>query len=229
MARGVHVRARSSIAKGQQGRRRPCHPALYGGRFRQLDRALLQTFATQCVLAIENARLFRDAERERTAAETALVDLRRAQDRLIQTEKLASLGQLTAGIAHEIKNPLNFVNNFAELSVDLLDELDDALRQGLPCNLARRSPSLAREQSGTDRPARPTGRQHRQEYAAHSAPAAGERTFGRSERVVVETLNLAYHGARAETPGFNITLRTAPRPGASARSSSTRTTSPGFC
>jgi hypothetical protein len=61
----------------------------------------------------------------RDAAEAALADLRRAQDRLIQSEKMASLGQLIAGIAHEIKNPLNFVNNFAGLSVELLDELKE--------------------------------------------------------------------------------------------------------
>ena len=57
----------------------------------------------------------------------SLEDLRAAQDRLIQTEKLASLGQLTAGIAHEIKNPLNFVNNFSALSLELVEELDDVL------------------------------------------------------------------------------------------------------
>ena len=56
----------------------------------------------------------------------SLDDLRKAQDRLIQSEKLASLGQLTAGIAHEIKNPLNFVNNFSALSRELVDELADA-------------------------------------------------------------------------------------------------------
>ena len=67
-------------------------------------------------MAIENARLFKNVE-------ASLDDLRTAQDRLVQTQKLASLGQLTAGIAHEIKNPLNFVNNFSGVSVELIDEL----------------------------------------------------------------------------------------------------------
>ena len=81
---------------------------------------LMKTFAAQSALAIENARLFNNVE-------TSLKDLRTAQDRLVQTEKLASLGQLTAGIAHEIKNPLNFVNNFSAVSVELIDELREAL------------------------------------------------------------------------------------------------------
>ena len=94
---------------------------------------LLQTFAAQSVLAIQNARLFEDVEARTRELAKSLEELRAAQERLIQTEKLASLGQLTAGIAHEIKNPLNFVNNFAALSIELIEELKPAIvsaRQG---------------------------------------------------------------------------------------------------
>ena len=97
------------------------------GEFPKHTVDLLQTFAAQSVLAIQNARLFESVEARTRDLAKSLEDLRTAQDRLIQTEKLASLGQLTAGIAHEIKNPLNFVNNFASLSAELTDELSETL------------------------------------------------------------------------------------------------------
>ena len=90
------------------------------GAFPQNIVDLVKTFAAQSAVAIENARLFHNVE-------ASLEDLRTAQDRLVQTEKLASLGQLTAGIAHEINNPLNFVNKFSAVSVELIDELREAL------------------------------------------------------------------------------------------------------
>ncbi len=84
---------------------------------------LVEAFATQSALAVRNAKAF---EELRVAHE----QLKATQANLIQAEKMASLGQLTAGIAHEIKNPLNFINNFAELSRELMDELGEAAAAG---------------------------------------------------------------------------------------------------
>src|SRR4029077_1884332 len=92
---------------------------------KQID--LVTTFADQAVIAIENVRLFESVEARTRELAQSLEELRAAQDRLVHTEKLASLGQLTAGIAHEIKNPLNFVNNFSAVSIELIDELREAL------------------------------------------------------------------------------------------------------
>src|SRR5262249_38167820 len=88
---------------------------------------LASTFADQAAIAIENVRLFNSVEARTRELVASLENLRATQDRLVQTQKLASLGQLTAGIAHEIKNPLNFVNNFSGVSVELIDELRQAL------------------------------------------------------------------------------------------------------
>jgi two-component system, NtrC family, sensor kinase len=95
---------------------------------RQIE--MVRAFADQAVIAIENSRLFEEVQARTRELAASLDDLRRAQDRLIQSEKLASLGQLTAGIAHEIKNPLNFINNYSALSRELIDELAEAIKGG---------------------------------------------------------------------------------------------------
>ena len=92
---------------------------------------LVQTFADQAVIAIENVRLFDEVQTRTRDLAKSLEELRTTQDRLVQTQKLALLGQLTAGIAHEIKNPLNFVNNFSGISAELIGELQDTLK-GMP-------------------------------------------------------------------------------------------------
>ena len=164
---------------------------------------LIKTFAAQSALAIENARLFQNIE-------ASLKDLRTAQDRLVQTEKLASLGQLTAGIAHEIKNPLNFVNNFSAVSVELIDELREAL---VGAHLDSKLRAEINEIADTLQGNLDKVVQHGKRADAivknmllHSRRGSGGHRSVDINALVDESLNLAYHGARAEKQGFNITL-----------------------
>ena len=146
----------------------------------------------------------------RDSAETALRDLQTAQDRLIQTEKLASLGQLTAGIAHEIKNPLNFVNNFSTLSKELVDELGDALK---PVALDDKKREELDELTHLLKGNLEKVFQHGQRADSivknmllHSREGSSERRPVDLNAIVEDSLNLAYHGARAEKREFNIRL-----------------------
>jgi signal transduction histidine kinase len=102
------------------------------GPFGKNQIELVETFADQAVIAIANVRLFDEVQARTRELAKSLDDLRTTQDRLVQTQKLASLGQLTAGIAHEIKNPLNFVNNFSALSAELIDEFQEVLEDASP-------------------------------------------------------------------------------------------------
>lgn len=172
---------------------------------------LVVDFARQAVIAIENTRLLRQL-RERTEALTRSLDnLRAAQDRLVQTEKLASLGQLTAGIAHEIKNPLNFVNNFSAVSAELTDELKDVLRHEKLSKKGREETdeltSLLKENLGKVVQHGKRADSIVKNMLLHSRQGSGEHRPVDINAVVDESLNLAYHGARAENTGFNITIR----------------------
>ena len=171
---------------------------------------LAESFADQAVIAIENVRLF-EAEQQRTRElARSLDDLRTAQDRLVQTEKLASLGQLTAGIAHEIKNPLNFVNNFSAVSVELIDELRVALDGGhldskLRAEIGEITDTL---QGNLDKVVQHGKRADAivKNMLLHSREGSGEHRPVDVNALVEESLNLAYHGARAEKQGFTITM-----------------------
>ena len=171
---------------------------------------LVTTFADQAVIAIENVRLFESVEARTRELTKSLEDLRTAQDRLVQTEKLASLGQLTAGIAHEIKNPLNFVNNFSAISVELIDELRQALAGANLDNKLRKEISEIADtlQGNLDKVVQHGKRADAivKNMLLHSRQSSGERRPIDINTLVEESLNLAYHGARAEKQGFNITL-----------------------
>jgi GAF domain-containing protein len=171
---------------------------------------LVTTFADQAAIAIENVRLFENVEARTRELAASLQDLRTAQDRLVQTEKLASLGQLTAGIAHEIKNPLNFVNNFSAVSVELIDELRQALAGA---NLDKKLQAEISEiadmlQGNLDKVVQHGKRADSivKNMLLHSRQGSGEHRPVDINAIVEESLNLAYHGARAEKQGFNITL-----------------------
>ena len=148
----------------------------------------------------------------RDAAEAALRDLQAAQARLIQAEKMASLGQLTAGIAHEIKNPLNFVNNFAGLSVELLDELKEtaaAAIAGLAEDERADIDEIVGMLTGNLEKIAEHGRRADgivKSMLEHSRGGSGERRAVDLNGLVEEALNLAYHGARAQNQNFNIAL-----------------------
>ena len=129
----------------------------------------------------------------------------------MQTEKLASLGQLTAGIAHEIKNPLNFVNNFSALSAELVDELNDVLKPAaLDDKIREEIDELTHMLKGNLEKVVQHGKRADsivKNMLLHSREGSGEHRPADINAIVEESLNLAYHGARAEKSGFNITLK----------------------
>jgi GAF domain-containing protein len=175
---------------------------------KQID--LITTFADQAAIAIENVRLFNELRKRTDDLSESLEDLRTTQDRLVQTQKLALLGQLTAGIAHEIKNPLNFVNNFSSVSSELIDELQDVLKR--PFDDKARAEIM--ELTNTLRGNLDKVVQHGKRADAivknmlqHSREGSGEHRPVDINALVEESLNLAYHGARAEKQGFNVALK----------------------
>ncbi len=193
---------------------------------------VLRILSSQAAISIQNSRLYEQLEdysrtleqkvgartqelkEKNEQLETTLQKLKATQDKIIAQEKLASLGGLTAGIAHEIKNPLNFVNNFAELSVELTQELLGEIE-----NQKDRLDSETRESIEEILNALSQNTQKINEHGRradnivrrmlmHARGQTGKRQLTDINTLLAESLNLAYHGRRAKDSSFNITIET---------------------
>jgi two-component system, NtrC family, sensor kinase len=147
----------------------------------------------------------------RDAAETALRDLQAAQTSLVHAQKMAALGQVTAGIAHEIKNPLNFVNNFAGLSVELLDELKEGAHAVSALDPVKCAEIIETTRLLTENLQKIVEHGRRADgivrsMLQHSRGSSEDRQPTDLNALAQEALNLAYHGARAQDPNFDIAL-----------------------
>ena len=156
-------------------------------------------------------KLAEELQDKNAELETVLADLQRAQEQIVMREKLAALGELTAGVAHEIKNPLNFVKNFAEVSEELLEELGEILEET--------GEAISEDQRGwideicqdlTDNLGRIREHGNRADRIVQDmlmmGRGAGESQLTNINNLLDEHARLAYHSARAADPNFNLTI-----------------------
>ncbi|MBS1523368.1 MAG: GHKL domain-containing protein [Bacteroidetes bacterium] len=146
-------------------------------------------------------------QEQKEEIEATLEQLQQTQTQLIQSEKMASLGELTAGIAHEIQNPLNFVNNFSEVSVELLAELKEEARAGRTQDVI----AIADDLTGNLEKIRHHGKRADaivKGMLEHSRASTGQKQATDINKLADEYLRLAYHGLRAKDKSFNADLVT---------------------
>ena len=155
----------------------------------------------------ESRRQKEEIEIQKKHADEALVELKAAQAQLIQNEKMASLGELTAGIAHEIKNPLNFVNNFSEVNIELIEEMQQEIDRGnlsdvrsLATNIKTNLQKITNHGKRADDIVK--------SMLQHSRTSTGAKEPTNINALADEYLRLAYHGLRAKDKSFTATTKT---------------------
>jgi two-component system, NtrC family, sensor kinase len=165
------------------------------------------TQSIKAQLEIDVAERTAELVKQKEELEKALVDLKAAQSQLIQSEKMASLGELTAGIAHEIQNPLNFVNNFSEVSQELIDEMHQEIEKGdleevmaIALDIKQNLEKIHHHGSRADNIVKG--------MLQHSRTSLGEKTPTDINVLADEYLRLSYHGLRAKDKSFNADFKT---------------------
>jgi len=183
---------------------------LYVGNTEQLnedDVDLVRSLADAFAIAYARYEDFVNLDKAKASIETTLTELKATQNQLVQSEKMASLGELTAGIAHEIQNPLNFVNNFSEVSKELIEEMMEEIEKGDVEEVKALSEDIIQNLEKIH---------HHGQRAdgivkgmlQHSRTSSGEKELIDINVLADEYLRLAYHGLRAKDKSFNATLET---------------------
>lgn len=168
-------------------------------QFTEDDQRLLSTIASNVGIAMNNAEAYQKLQ-------AALTELKSAQELLVQAEKMASLGELTAGIAHEIQNPLNFVNNFSEVNTELIDEMKEELQLGHFEEAIEIAQDIKDNQEKITHHGKRAGGIVKS-MLQHSRSSSGIKELTDINALTDEYLRLAYHGLRAKDKSFNATLK----------------------
>jgi two-component system NtrC family sensor kinase len=173
----------------------------------EFEKEFQQSEILKAKLEIQVAERTAEILGQKEELQKALEELKTTQAQLIQSEKMASLGELTAGIAHEIQNPLNFVNNFSEVSNELLDEMNEEIEKGdfeevknIAADIKQNLEKINHHGKRADSIVK--------DMLQHSRASSGQMEPTDINKLADEYLRLAYHGLRAKDKSFNATIKT---------------------
>jgi two-component system, NtrC family, sensor kinase len=161
----------------------------------------------QEILASQNELLEKQVTERTSELNQSLTHLKQTQSQLIQSEKMASLGELTAGIAHEIQNPLNFVNNFSEVSTELIDEMNEEINKGDMKEAKLIAQDLKENLEKINHHGKRAG-DIVKGMLQHSRKSSGQKELTDINALADEYLRLSYHGLRAKDKNFNADMKT---------------------